>query len=103
MNEITNIVEKPTLLKQDIELSKLIYTIRGKQIMLDCDLAILYGYTVKRLNEQVKNNKNRFPEDFMFQMTREEISDRKYKSQKQIFTPCFYRTGNLYVGDSVKW
>ena len=32
-----------------------------------------------------------------------EISDRKYKSQKQIFTPCFYRTGNLYVGDSVKW
>mgnify|MGYP002551201237 CR=1 FL=1 len=55
MNEITNIVEKPTLLKQDIELSKLIYTIRGKQIMLDCDLAILYGYTVKRLNEQVKN------------------------------------------------
>ena len=44
MNEITNIVEKTTLLKQDIELSKLIYTIRGKQIMLDCDLAILYGY-----------------------------------------------------------
>ena len=40
MNEITNIVEKPTLLQQDIELSKLIYTIRGKQIMLDCDLAI---------------------------------------------------------------
>ena len=75
MNEITNIVEKPTLLKQDIELSKLIYTIRGKQIMLDCDLAILYGYTVKRLNEQVKNNKNRFPEDFMFQMTREEVND----------------------------
>ena len=109
MNEITNIVEKPTLLKQDIELSKLIYTIRGKQIMLDCDLAILYGYTVKRLNEQVKNNKNRFPEDFMFQMTREEVNDLRSKfptankSQKQIFTPCFYRTGNLYVGDSVKW
>ena len=79
MNEITNIVEKPTLLKQDIELSKLIYTIRGKQIMLDCDLAILYGYTVKRLNEQVKNNKNRFPEDFMFQMTREEVNDLRSK------------------------
>ena len=73
MNEITNIVEKPTLLKQDIELSKLIYTIRGKQIMLDCDLAILYGYTVKRLNEQVKNNKNRFPEDFMFRLSNSEI------------------------------
>ena len=80
MNEITNIVEKPTLLKQDIELSKLIYTIRGKQIMLDCDLAILYGYTVKRLNEQVKNNKNRFPEDFMFQLVESEIPD-SLKSQ----------------------
>ena len=66
MNEITNIVERPTLLQQDIELSKLIYTIRGKQIMLDCDLAILYGYTVKRLNEQVKNNKNRFPKILCF-------------------------------------
>ena len=73
MNEITNIVERPTLLQQDIELSKLIYTIRGKQIMLDCDLAILYGYTVKRLNEQVKNNKNRFPEDFMFRLSNGEI------------------------------
>ena len=80
MNEITNIVEKPTLLQQqDIELSKIIYTIRGKQIMLDCDLTILYGYTVKRLNEQVKNNKNRFPEDFMFQMTREEVNDLRSK------------------------
>ena len=79
MNEIANIVEKTSLLKQDIELSKLIYTIRGKQIMLDRDLAILYGYTVKRLNEQVKNNKNRFPEDFMFEMTREEVKDLRSK------------------------
>ena len=46
MNEITNIVEKPTLLKQDIELSKLIYTIRGKQIMLDCDLASVQGILI---------------------------------------------------------
>ena len=47
--------------------------------MLDSDLAILYGYEVKRLNEQVKNNINRFPEDFMFQMTKEEVKDLRSK------------------------
>lgn len=41
--------------------------------MLDGDLAMLYGYDVKRLNEQVKRNKNRFPEDFMFQLSNEEV------------------------------
>ncbi len=50
-----------------------IYTIRGQQVMLDYDLSILYGYEVKRLNEQVKRNKARFPEDFMFQLTAEEV------------------------------
>ena len=47
--------------------------------MLDRDLAILYGYEVKRLNEQVKNNIKRFPSDFMFQMTREEVKDLRSK------------------------
>ncbi len=41
--------------------------------MLDYDLSTLYGYEVKRLNEQVKRNKARFPEDFMFQLTAEEV------------------------------
>ena len=103
MNEITNIVERPTLLQQDIELSKLIYTIRGKQIMLDCDLAILYGYTVKRLNEQVKNNKNRFPEDFMFQMTREEVNDLRSKfptaniNPKSRYLPHVFTEQGIYM------
>ena len=104
MNEITNIVEKPTLLQQqDIELSKLIYTIRGKQIMLDCDLTILYGYTVKRLNEQVKNNKNRFPEDFMFQMTREEVNDLRSKfptaniNPKSRYLPHVFTEQGIYM------
>lgn len=52
----------------------LVYTIRGQQVMLDSDLAELYGYEVKRLNEQVKRNINRFPEDFMFQLTLEEVT-----------------------------
>lgn len=50
-----------------------IYTIRGVQVMLDSDLAQIYGYEVRALNQQVKRNINRFPEDFMFQLTREEV------------------------------
>lgn len=49
-----------------------IYLIRDNKVMLDRDLAKLYGVTVKRLNEQVKRNKKRFPDDFMFKLTREE-------------------------------
>ena len=50
-----------------------VYMIRGMQVMLDSDLAEIYGYEAKYLNRQVKNNINRFPEDFMFQLTREEV------------------------------
>ncbi len=46
-----------------------ILLIRGEKVILDADLAVLYGVTTKRLNEQVKRNRNRFPEDFMFQLT----------------------------------
>ena len=50
-----------------------VYIIRGQQVMLDKDLAEIYGYEVKRLNEQVKRNISRFPEDFMFQLTKGEF------------------------------
>ena len=43
--------------------------------MLDADLAVLYGVTTKRLNEQVKRNRDRFPEDFMFQLTEKEKAE----------------------------
>ena len=56
------------------DIKRLIFTIRGKQVMLDSDLAELYGYDVKRLNEQVRRNKERFPEDFMFQLTKVEVN-----------------------------
>ena len=55
------------------DIGRLIYTIRGKQVMLDHDLAALYGYEVRALNQQVKRNIGRFPEDFMFQLSREEV------------------------------
>ena len=49
-----------------------ILVVRGRKVMLGCDLAEMYGVVVKRLNEQVKRNIRRFPEDFMFQLTKEE-------------------------------
>jgi len=49
-----------------------IVVLRGERVMLDSDLAALYGVTIKRLNEQVKRNLARFPSDFTFQLTREE-------------------------------
>jgi hypothetical protein len=50
-----------------------IYTVRGKKVMLDRDLAELYGVTTGNLNKAVSRNVDRFPEDFMFQLTREEL------------------------------
>ncbi|MBK6354758.1 MAG: ORF6N domain-containing protein [Saprospiraceae bacterium] len=52
-----------------------ILLIRGKKVMIDKDIAELYGVTTKRLNEQVKRNHTRFPEDFMFQLTGIEKSE----------------------------
>jgi hypothetical protein len=52
-----------------------ILLIRGHKVMLDSDLAELYGVTTKRLNEQVKRNRQRFPADFMFQLTSDEATN----------------------------
>lgn len=52
-----------------------IYVIRGEQVMLDADLAELYGVPTKRLNEQVSRNLNRFPDDFMFRLTPEAFAN----------------------------
>ena len=73
------------IIKDDIsneEIKNLIYTIRGKQVMLDSDVARLFDYATKDLNRNVKNNIERFPEYYCFQLTEEE-----YKSLRcKIFT-----------------
>ena len=56
-------------------IEKTILLIRGQKVMLDADLAELYGVTTKRLNEQVKRNRSRFPQDFMFQLTPQEKTE----------------------------
>lgn len=60
---------------EETNITDIIYTIRGKQVMLDSNLASLYQVTTKRLNEQVSRNKNRFPAEFMFRLTKEEYEN----------------------------
>jgi hypothetical protein len=71
--EMANRKSKAALLPVPAEaIERRIYLIRGYKVMLDSDLADLYQVSTKRLNEQVKRNIDRFPEDFMFQLTPEE-------------------------------
>jgi hypothetical protein len=56
------------------KLAERIYWVRGRRVMLDADLAELYGVPTKRFNEQVKRNLGRFPADFMFQLTESEYT-----------------------------
>ena len=56
-----------------------IYEIRGERVMLDRDLAALYGTETKALNLAVKRNIKRFPKDFMFQLTKEEFEDLRFQ------------------------
>lgn len=71
-------MEDRSLLSEET-ISNKIYYIRNQKVMLDSDLALLYEVETKRLNEQVKRNLSRFPEDFMFQLT--EIDHNSFKSQ----------------------
>lgn len=79
------------------EIKNLIYTIRGKQVMLDSDVAMLYNYETKKVNQAVKRNIDRFPEKFCFQLTEKELEvmwsqivttskleDNKYRSKKYL-------------------
>mgnify|MGYP001616694810 CR=1 FL=1 len=58
-------------------IEQVILLIRGQKVILDDDLARLYGVTTKRLNEQVKRNRHRFPKDFMFQLNLQEVRDSR--------------------------
>lgn len=61
------------------EIKNLIYTIRGKQVMLDSDVAMLYHYETKNINKAVKRNIERFPEDFCFQLTKNEVENLRFQ------------------------
>lgn len=68
--------ESTLVIPDEVILNK-IYFIRESKVMLDSDLAELYGVETRRLNEQVKRNLSRFPEDFMFQLSDDEFNNLK--------------------------
>lgn len=57
------------------KIQQMVHVVRGQRVMLDFDLARLYGVTTTRLNEQVSRNRERFPEDFAYQLTQQEFTD----------------------------
>ena len=63
---------KENILPYDNSIQDIIYDIRGVKVMLDYDLAAIYGVETRTLNQAVKRNKERFPPDFMFRLTEEE-------------------------------
>lgn len=63
----------PAATAKQIEQS--IFVMRGQRVMLDADLAKLYGVTTGRLNEQVRRNRDRFPDDFAYQLTQQEVTN----------------------------
>ena len=79
MNENNNIAlvdEEVNIVKYDTEnIKNLIHTIRGKQVMLDSDVAMLYHYETKKINQTVKRNIERFPKKFCFQLTEDEMEN----------------------------
>ena len=96
--EIAPINENLNVPKYEVEeIKQKIYTIRGKQVMLDSDVAMLYRYETKNINKAMKRNIERFPEDFCFQLTEEELNlmwfqngttleriKNKYRSEKYL-------------------
>ena len=80
-----------------------LYMIRGKRVLLDADLAIIYGYTTKAFNQQVKNNIEKFDEDFMFELSDKEAENLRSKfltaniSSKSRYNPRVFTEQGLYM------
>jgi len=89
------------------EISSRILTLRGRQVMLDRDLAALYGVETKRLNEQVKRNSKRFPLDFMFSLNEKEKNelvancDRLNSLKHSVSSPQVFTEEGIYMLASV--
>ena len=102
--QTTDAVKKPNFSLIDEKfLKSRIYTIRGLRVMLDADLAEIYGYSTKRFNEQVKNNIEKFDDDFRFQLTSDEVTtcSRSKKSTSswggQRYAPYAFTEQGIYM------
>ena len=103
-------IEKPNFsLIDENFLKSRIYTIRGVKVMLDADLAEIYGYETRFFNRQIKNNIERFAEDFRFQLTEKELQNLMCKKKMHIklgrskkTTIRLHRAGHLHAHDCVE-
>ncbi len=106
-NHIVTIDNQVNIINYSIEdIKNLIYTIRGKQVMLDSDVANLYHYETKKINQAVKRNMGRFPERYCFQLTEEEIKDLKLQiatSSLECLRSQFVTLNNMGRGQHRKY
>ena len=105
--EINNLIVQDNISNEEIK--NLIYTIRGKQVMLDSDVARLYHYETRRINETVKRNSERFPIEFCFQLTSQEyealksqIATSNIRGGKQKLPYVFTEKGILMLSGLLK-
>ena len=87
--------DKSLIMDRNKDIRNMIYTFRGKQVMVDRDLADLYQVQTKRLNEQVKRNLGRFPEEFCFRLSNEEKNELVANCDR--FEKLKYSTSNPYA------
>ena len=86
-------------------LKERIYEIRGQRVILDADLSEIYGYTTKAFNQQVKNNIEKFDEDFMFELTDDEVENLRSNfltanlNSKSRYNPHVFTEQGLYKYD----
>ena len=106
-NEINSLVVQDNISNEEIK--NLIYTIRGKQVMLDSDVARLYHYETRRINETVKRNIERFPIEFCFQLTSQEyevlksqIATSNIRGGKQKLPYVFTEKGIIMLSGLLK-
>jgi hypothetical protein len=78
-----------------------IYVIRGREIMLDSDLAELYQVHTKRLNESVRRNKNRFPQDFMFALDKNEVENLRFQFETSNNNPLGSQIASLNMRSQI--
>lgn len=103
-NHINEVKNELTPVEITVEkLKAKIYMVRGQRVMLAADLAEIYGYTTKAFNQQVKNNIEKFEEDFRFQLTVEEVADLRSKNltaninPKSRYEPYVYTETGIYM------
>ncbi len=88
---MSNVANKEIMIVDENNIKDKIYLILGQRVMLDFDLAEIYGYSTKAFNQQINRNIERFPDGFMFQITKEESN---YLARSQIVTARIWTVGN---------